>query len=330
MAVDVEAITEICLDLLGRAPDAIETPGGKSRDSVRVRFAERSVIVTHRKHTQRSKLEALVLRVLSDSEAPVPRLLGWRGDWLLQQDLGAQRLSEVLAAAEPEVVGDLLHQAITGLVHCQRIGTEKHLHKHLPRLGEADDWFDSLFSRAAAVGEALALPPPQLPVAALQPLLRLREARFIKWDARPGNAVVNAQGVVSWIDWEHCGCRNELDDLVWLLADEYTPTTAAVEERLLTTWLPALSLGWELAEARDYFYSYGVLHSLVRLHYILKHKGDGDWWSAEHCLAMDKVGVTREQALRQVLRMRRWALASVHLTGLVVWLDEVEATLHAS
>lgn len=321
------AIAEACKELLGAVPDSIETPGGSSRESVRARFGDQSLFVTHRRELQRARLEALVLRTLGESSAAVPRLIAWRGHWLMQQDLGAIRLSEKLDQATDEQVSDLLNAALASLVYAQRVGAEQGLAQHLVRLGEKRAWFDKLFARRFAVGELLGVEPPVLPEDSLVELLRLREPRFIKWDARPGNALVNASGEVSWIDWEHCGCRNPLDDLVWLLADEYCPASELVERDLLATWLGPFSEGWDALEAQEYFYCYGVFHSLVRLHYVLRYKGQEPWWDHERCLQLDKVGVTRKGALRLTRRMRRWAAASSSLQPLVAWIEQVEAKI---
>jgi hypothetical protein len=330
VSADKLAASETCRELLGREPDTIETPGGKTRDSVRARFGAQSLIVTHRKQEQRARLEALVLRALNESSAPAPRLIAWRGAWLLQQDMGTQRLSEALHGSDAGAVVDRLHEAITGLVHCQRAGREQGLEQQLVVLGKNRPWFDKLLARRHAVGDLLDIAPPELPEEDLVTLLRVREPGFIKWDARPGNAIVGAGGEVYWIDWEHCGCRNPLDDLVWLLADEYTPTTAVIETQLLDTWLKPFSEGWVPGEAQDYFYSYGVLHGMVRLHYILRHKGDGPWWNPAVCLSGDKVGVTREYALCVTAKMRRWTAQSTLLGVLGPWLEQVESSLPLS
>lgn len=327
MSVDLAQLDTISHELLGQAPDRIDRPGGKSRDSVRAWFGERSLIITHRKHEQRARLEALVLRALTRSAANVPRLIAWRGHWLVQQDLGQQRLTQALDQASPEQVADRLNAAVTALVHCQRGARELDLARHLPRLGEKESWFGKLFGRAAAVSDWLGLASPVIPGELLMQQLRLRTPEFVKWDARPGNAVVGAGSDVFWIDWEHCGCRNALDDLVWLLADEYTPDDAGYEEQLLATWLVPVSNGWSAAEAADYFYSYGVLHSLVRLHALLRLKGDGAWWDHGQCLELDQVGVTRAHALRLLGRVRRWAARTSHLQGLGPWLAEVAAAI---
>jgi hypothetical protein len=294
---------------------------------VRAWFGERSLIVTRRKHPERGKLETLVLRTLNEAGVPVPRLIASRGDWLLQQDLGSRRLSEVLDSSDGAEQLDWLHQSLISLIHAHRAGDELGLPAHLVTLGETTAWMQKLADRRLAIDGLLDLQAPDLPVDAIADLLRVREPGFIKWDARPGNAVVGEGRQVFWIDWEHCGCRNGLDDLVWLLADEYCGADEDTESTLLDTWLGPFSEGWDRGHARDYFYTYGALHSLVRLHYALRHKGDGPWWDHARCLELDKVGVTREHSLRLCRRARRWAEASSVLAVLSPWLGEVEAAI---
>jgi hypothetical protein len=318
------------MELLGAEPDSIETPGGSNRESVRARFGDQSLIVTHRREQQRARLEALVLRTLGEASAAVPHLIAHHGNWLMQQDMGATRLSEALDQAGEDQVSDLLSAALSSLVYAQCAGNESGLQRQLVRLGEQRPWFDKLFARRFEVGELIGVEPPALPEDALVELLRLREPRFIKWDARPGNALVDAAGAVCWIDWEHCGCRNGLDDLVWLLADEYCPASEQVENDLLANWLGPFSEGWEAAEAREYFYCYGVFHSLVRLHYVLRYKADEPWWDHEQCLRLDQVGVTRDCALRLTRRMQRWAAASNSLQVLLPWLEQFEEKIPAT
>lgn len=327
MARDAQEFAAICQQLVGQTPDSIAAPGGESRDSMRAHFGEQSLIVTHRHHLQRAKLEALVLRVLNSAKAPVPRLIAWREHWLLQQDLGTERLTEKLDSADTLAAEGLLSNALSGLVFCQRSAHEAGLSQQLVSLGTQRPWFDKLFSRREAVADYLNLPVPDIPADALVEQLRMREPRFVKWDARPGNAVINSRDEICWIDWEHAGCRNGIDDMVWLLADEYSPTTAETEQRLLDTWIGGFAPGWDRSEALDYFYSYGVLHSLVRLDYILRYKGDDNWWNHERCLRLDKVGVTREHALRVCQRVRRWAQQTSSLADWDDWLVQLEAAI---
>ncbi len=313
-------IEQACHEILGRTPDRIEAPGGDTRSSLRAYFGDNSLIVTYRKQEQRARLEALVLKTLSQMSVPAPQLIAWRGRWLLQQDLGGERLSQALVSADSERAHQLLDNAISGLAQAQLAGLRNNLQRHIVTLGEHRPWFDKLVQRRHAVAELLDLSAPALDEEALFSLLQVRIPRFIKWDARPGNALVSSEGQVSWIDWEHCGCRNSLDDLVWLLADEYNIADTATEKALLAHWVTPFSEGWDAGEALEYFYTYAVLHSIVRLHYVLRYKADGPWWDNDYCLRFDKIGVTHDCAQRLLQRALRWLPGAPLLSALEPWL----------
>ncbi len=327
MARDLEEFAAICQQLVGHTPDRIDAPGGKSRDSLRAWFGEQSMYITQRKHAQRARLEALVLRLLNEKQAPVPKLIAWRDHWILQQDVGGQRLTEALDAANKAQQYQLMNDALAGLLQCQQVAHASGLSSELVQLGTGRPWFDKLFARRESVSDALNLSAPSVLADELVTRLRLREPRFVKWDARPGNAVLNTSGAVRWIDWEHAGVRNALDDLVWCLADEYNPVTGDDEARLLAQWVLAFAEDWDLVEAMDYLHTYGVLHGLVRLDYILRYKADEDWWDHQRCLALDKVGVTYEHAMQVCARLRRWAAASTLLSDWEPWLIQVSEAI---
>ena len=159
-------------------------------------------------------------------------------------------------------------------------------------------------------------------------LLTLVVPRFVKWDARPGNAIIRADGRMAWIDWEDCGARNRLDDMAWLLGDEFVPDLPIeVEERLLAAHVPHFADDMPLADAVEYLSAYGTLHMCVRLGMILNERGGGPWWDQELCLATDQVGVTLEHARRLCRRAARWSARSAIVRALSPWFDEVEKRL---
>jgi hypothetical protein len=135
----------------------------------------------------------------------------------------------------------------------------------------------------------------------------------VKWDARPGNALIVNDGAddggVAWIDWEHCGARDALDDLAWLLCDEYMPDHVGLESALLKRFLPLFAIQSKRSpeDALVYLSRFGSLHTCMRLLLVLKHKGDGAWWSAEACERTDRVGVTAQAARRLCARGARWS-----------------------
>ena len=198
----------------------VEQPGGRLRRSVRLFLEDRSVIVTKRRAPARARLEAEVLQALSDQGAPVPRLLCFDGVWLIQEDLGSSRLSQALAAMHEADAEGLLENAIAGLAAAQQAGRERGLDREVVAIGKNAEWIATLATIHRRIGEQLQLSVPALPTDRLVAQLRPQRPAFIKWDARPANAAIRADGAVAWFDWEHCGCRHPLDDVVWLLCDE--------------------------------------------------------------------------------------------------------------
>jgi hypothetical protein len=177
------------------------------------------------------------------------------------------------------------------------------------------------------LAEMLGLPPPPLPREAGDILGAMPRQGFVKWDCRPGNAIVTDKGHVVWIDWEHA-CRGEpFEDLAWLLCDEWVPEWPEAEQRLMDKYLKPL-----LEKAEDdpkmlYMAVFATLHMLVRLKTILRLKGDGPWWKRETCLEHDLLGVTQETALRLARRAARWAGHSPATQPMIPWLGKLENKL---
>jgi hypothetical protein len=307
----------------------VEQPGGRLRRSVRLFLEDRSVIVTKRRAPARARLEAEVLQVLADQGAPVPGLLGFDGVWLIQEDLGSSRLSQALAAMHEAEAEGLLENAIAGLAAAQQAGRERGLDRQVVAIGKNADWIATLATIHRRIGEQLQLSAPALPTDRLVAQLRPQRPAFIKWDARPANAAIRADGAVAWFDWEHCGCRHPLDDVVWLLCDEYTPDLPKAEEQLIGRILPWFLNGSAQDVAYDYLMTFGVLHGAMRLSLILTEKADGPWWDPARCLDLDSVGVTLEMALRLCRRSARWAARGSLTPELGNWFEEVAERLAA-
>jgi len=304
-----QAAMSACMELIGFEPAAIEYPGGASRCSVRAVAGEKSCIVTQRKHAARADLEAGVLRELHAGGAPVPAVLAYDGQWLIQQDLGPRRLSAALTDAQGRPARELIAQAAQGLLLCQRAAEQRGLAQRVAPIGMAHDWLDRLLGTPRLVAQCLGLPDPAIGEVITPAQLVPRHLAFIKWDARPGNAVVADDGGVVWIDWEHCGARDALDDLAWLLCDEYMPDDPALEAALLGRFVPlfALQSRRSIEDAQVYLSRFGALHTCMRLLLVLRHKGAGDWWDRRACERTDRIGVTAEAALALCARGARWS-----------------------
>jgi hypothetical protein len=324
-----ESAARACERLLGTTALRVESPGGRMRRSIRVFLKDRSVIVTQRRHPARAQLEAEVLRALGAQGAPVPQLLSFDGAWLIQEDLGPNRLSQTLAAMREAEGEALLVKALAGLAAAQRAGQASGLDRQVVTIGTGADWLLKLASTHERIGGQLKLPTPVLQTDRLPERLSPQRPTFIKWDARPANAVVRSDASVAWFDWEHCGCRDPLDDLVWLLCDEYTPDWPEAEARLIARFLPSFSNGSAPGVAHDYLMTFGTLHSCIRLSLILTEKAGGPWWNTQRCLDHDSVGVTLEMALRVCRRAARCAARGELTQGLSPWLLSIAEHLQA-
>ncbi len=96
-----------------------------------------------------------------------------------------------------------------------------------------------------------------------------------------------------------------------------------MEKRLIDNNLELFSDHFSQDHAREYLYSFGVLHSSVRLGLILHYKRDGAWWNLDKCLSGDKAGVTLELAERICHRASRWAKQSEYTEVLSPWFTEM-------
>ncbi len=323
---DVE-IGDLCRRLLGQTPVGIERPGGRSRQSVRVLLRDRSIVVTRRKYPARAALEAAVMAAMNREDAPVPELLAFDQGWLLQEDLGGVRLSQALAEATPADADALLRRAVDALVATQAAAMRQRVRLDLVVLGEGEAWRRDLVRMPLRIGRHFDLPPPDLPVEKLVAGLAAPAPHFVKWDARPGNAIVRPDGRVFWIDWEHCGLRNPLDDMAWLLGDEFTPFEADLSAPLLMHAVRRVQGELGRRAGLEDLLLFGTFHTCVRLGLVLANKEDGPWWEAGYCLERDKVGVTREMALRLCRRGRAWADGSALTRPLASWFDAVAEAL---
>ncbi len=322
----------ICAELLQTDIDLVEFPGGSSRESVRVKSGGKGIIVTRRKKLQRAKLESGVLRILNQQHAPVPHLIACRDNYLIQQDVGDLRLSQQLQGngIQPlpaRNVVDLLESALASLNAIHNIGKNNQLLHSLPNLGSTRNWITTFVGAADRLGIQQKLPTPTLDYEKLVNLLTVERPTFIKWDARPGNAVVRKNGSVIWIDWEHCGKRHPLDDVAWLLTDEFTPYLPDHENDLINKILPAFAHGFSPDQALEYLRVYGTFHGCIRLSMILKYWSKDGWWDFDYCLKFDKVGVVKSLAIDTAKKISAWSQHSELTSALKPWSEELMAKL---
>ncbi len=306
-------------------------PGGRTRKSYRLHLIDgRTVIATERNERSRMAMECAVLRNVGRNSSQVPKLLATDGHYLLaQEDLKGPRLSQALHDADEEQIEVLLDTALKSLSEIQKIGSEQGFDQQFQEIGNTQDWIMGLLDRPAIIGEHFKTPALRPKLNQLTKLFMVSKPRFIKWDARPGNAIVLEQSNVAWFDWEHCGTRNRLDDLAWLLCDDFVPDCPTMENRLVENNLELFSDHFSLDEARTYLYSFGTFHSCVRLGLILSYKEDGPWWDLDKCLSGDKAGITLDLARRLCHRGSRWAKQSELTEMLSPWFLEISEKLES-
>lgn len=315
-----EEISAICSELLGAVPTGITYPGGRDRKTIIANVGDREIVVTKRSSASRGQLEALVLRTLGDSPS-VPELLGHKGNFVLQSKLDGQRLSEGLEFADRETRKKLLISAGKSLIELQVKANENGLLTEAPRIGDRKDWHLDFSKAPDRLAEQISVTAPSYDPQALASNISVRLPSFVKWDSRPGNAMVDTKGTVGWFDWEHCGVGSAEDDLVWMLADEWSPNVPEAEFELLKHLAITHETDFEILVPR--FHTKAVLHSIIRLGLILRRKGDGPWWNAASSLENDRVGVSPAHVKRVVNRACRWAGAQPHLRSLSDFLRQV-------
>ena len=320
---DIDELDEYCMRVFGRSPDAIERPGGKSRKTAVIVLDNQKLVVSRRASPSRAALEAEVLRRLENT-GHVPKLIRVDGAWLIQQHVSGKRLTVPLS--DPASSGyDLLSAAVISLCALQAAATGCGLSKVAPDIGVRDGWLDELISLPQRVAELQKLNAPVLDTEAVKAAIAIRTPSFIKWDARPGNALVRADGSLCWFDWEHCGNRSAIDDMVWLLADEWSPEAPSIEALAIDSIAKRFSLGFgEVAEA---FHTMAVFHSMVRISLVLHHRKNGPWWDHQACLEHDRVGVTQFHLNRLIGRAIRWSDEAAHLNSIKPLLLELHGKI---
>lgn len=314
-----------CARLLGRRAETVEWPASRSRRSVRVVFDDGSVIATRRKNRARAQLEAHVMKTLHALGGAVPAVLAYDGEWLLQEYIDGTRLPHILVGDDPAKSRMLLDGAARELARIHRIGDESGLNTQVVRLGAAESWIAEFVDTPRRIGAAVGVGAPVLDARALLEGLSVGPPCFVKWDARPGNAMVRPDGSVVWFDWEHCGARNALDDFAWLLADEYVPELPALTEIAVAN----APDGCSEDDARTRFATYATFHTAVRLALVVHHKDDGPWWDEAMCLRDDKVRVTAAGVRALCARGAEFAACQQVTEPLSDWFTDVASRLGA-
>ena len=295
-------IDEFCLEHLGASPDRILFPGGRDRKTIVVEAKGQSYALAKRSSIGRADLEARVLKVGSKT-ALVPELIAQDGAFVLQSFVKGTRLTERLEFGDHAERIELLEQAGRSLLTLQSSASWAPELKKAPRIGQRKGWALDFARTPLLLADQLQIGLSDYDINSVAALINSSETAFVKWDSRPGNAIVSDQGKIVWIDWEHAGFAAPEDDLVWLLADEWSPNIESVERSLMMSLAKSIDEPIDAFEMR--FKIKVILHSTIRLGLIFRRKGDGSWWNVREALKHDRVGVSRGHVQRVCKRAYR-------------------------
>jgi len=124
------------------------------------------------------------------------------------------------------------------------------------------------------------------------------------------------------------GTRNRLDDMAWILGDEFLPDFPKAEQSLVERFIPKFADLLSVQQAHNYLMAYGTFHMVVRLGLILKHM-DGEWWDQDYCIDGDKIGVTLLCAQRLCARGSRWSGNCELTKPLSGWFTKISHNLNS-
>ncbi len=300
-------IEELTQKIFGTKPDRVAFPGGKHRSAFVADVKGALYVLAKRDNEQDAQFEAIVLNALSPT-GYVPEFVAREGRWLVQQCIPGQRLPVLLDGVSGDATRKtMLASALDALVAIRNEAHSVGLQHRMPRLGVTPGWIDDRINEAHVISGLLEIRPPDLDVEKMRKVLTVKHQDFIKWDARPGNALVH-EGRMIWFDWEDCGRRFALDDLVCLLFDEWSTVSSTAEAELVENYLDSFRGHMPQEKAFHYLAVAGLVQTGYRLRLAIKYRQrDGDWWDRKKCLMGDKVGVTPQEVGRLCERGLRWS-----------------------
>ncbi|EFL89251.1 phosphotransferase [Ahrensia sp. R2A130] len=318
-----DQVKRLSRKVFGRLPERVAFPGGTSRTAFIADMGDERCVFARRENSNDAQLEGIVLKALG-STGKVPQLRAVEDDWVVQQFVTGERLPVVMDRTENADERErLTADALDSLHALHEAARTVGLQHRVPRIGVADNWLWNRTGAAKRISVLAGIEAPALDRHRLVQFMNVKRDEFVKWDARPGNAMVTPSGSV-WFDWEDCGRSKALDDLAFVICDEWSNLTVEAEQRLLNSYLPAFSGSMDRNRAHHYLRNFGITHMLLRLRLATKnYHRDDEWWDRDYCLAGDKVGVTAQEVSRLIDRLQRWSDGVEEWAPLTPWLCAV-------
>lgn len=319
-----ENVAKLAEGIFGMPVERVTAPGGKSRESIRVHFENRSIVATQRKYRGRMQMEAEVLRRLTLEGAPVPKFLHGQDQIFFQEDVGSARLSAALNRASDMDAKGLLRRTFQSLQDIRVAGEAAKLADIVPGLGGGRDWVAGLVGTPHSLSKSLRISEPAIAAEDVVDALVVNPTVFLKWDARPGNASIGDNGRVFWFDWEHCGKRQGMEDYAWLSGDEFFPFGSDLVLEILAEVIPAERQTVDLR----YLGLFITFHIVQRLGLIRRRYDKDGWVDTDKAMRFDKIGVGADLARRLCKHGQGWADRDVLTRPMVAWFqsaaDEVD------
>jgi hypothetical protein len=312
------AVAEICSQIFAMPVVKVTAPGGKSRESLRVHFANRTIVATQRSYPGRMRMEVEVLKRLTAEGAPVPKFLGGSENIFFQADVGTRRLSGEMMNANDAGKIDIAARAFESLLKIREAGEKSGLADIVPALGTDEKWVKGFLGTSVRTAKKFKIAPPEVDFQALTDRLHVPATTFLKWDARPGNASIGAHSQVFWFDWEHCGKRQGMEDFAWLAGDEFWPVGCDDAVAILQEQLPKDRAKDDL-EYLGLFITFHIIQRLTIIHRRFTKVGFGD---VVRAMKYDKIGVDPELGKRMCRHGTGWADRSVLTRPMVRWFEE--------
>jgi hypothetical protein len=206
---------------------------------------------------------------------------------------------------------------------CSLKQKKTHLHKLTKPISIDRKWRKGRIGFPKTLGKTLGIGAPLLKDSKINKALMIRPETFIKWDARAGNAILGIDGELSWFDWEHCGTRCAIDDLVWFLCDEWIPSNTELDYEVIKQSCSLFKPHNYRLSAEQYLLVHGTLQMCGRLNRILRLKGKSKWWDRDYCLEFEQMGITKLEACRLAKKASEWAVQDKLVAPLGKWLVEV-------
>ncbi|MBR9865038.1 MAG: phosphotransferase [Rhodobacteraceae bacterium] len=271
-------------------------PGGRKRGSIRIVFADQTIIATRRDSVEETKAEAHILEQLTKHTSSCAGFLAMDGDVMFQTDVGQHRLGQYVRVQDPSDWEDVAVKTVRSLFDVHVAGNASSLPQDLKACFMRSGWIKMFVNDPARVAKKLGQPVPEYDKDALAEIVKTPERRFIKWDCRAGNAATDEAGKIRWFDFEYAGLRHGAEDFAWLVADENWPLPADTMLLIIgQEYGRGETRSWD--SYRSYLEIFATLQAINRILQVFRGVKRKGWISEHRALHYDDVGINPRLAI---------------------------------